>query len=172
MRVCRHGCDVKMFCFSREFEKGFELKTSTSLLYLPISSSAETWIIFRNMLCQLFFARAFVLSEKNPYFETSLFAKQELCKPPTSSRVCITFSNSLVFISGYANPENVFYCLITVCCLAISFTLASENSRTEKFSQTASKSHSTSHTATDGHFNKTFTSVIYECSYCSRVCKQ
>ena len=31
MRVRKHGCDIKMFCFSRlsrkhEFEKGFELK--------------------------------------------------------------------------------------------------------------------------------------------------
>ena len=75
MRVCRHGCDVKMFCFSREFEKGVELKTSTSLLYLPISSSAETWIIFRNMLCQFCFARAYVLREKNPYFESISFCK-------------------------------------------------------------------------------------------------
>ena len=55
--------------------------------------------------------------------------------------------------------------VITVCCLAISYRLVGENSRTEKFSQTASSSH----TATDGHFNKTFTSVIYKGSYCSRV---
>ena len=39
---------------------------------------------------------------------------RQLCKPSTSSRVCITVSNSPnrgVFISGYANTENVFYCL-------------------------------------------------------------
>ena len=39
-----------------EFQKGFELKNSRSLLYLPISSSAETWKIFRNMLSQFFFS--------------------------------------------------------------------------------------------------------------------
>ena len=69
-----------MFCFScanhaRTNLKGFELKNSTSLLYLPISSSVETWKIFRNMLCQLFFAWADILSEKNPYFGKHLFCK-------------------------------------------------------------------------------------------------
>ena len=61
MTVCRHGCDVKMLCFSNanherhRFEKGFELKYLTILLYVPISSSVETWKILRNMLCQFFF---------------------------------------------------------------------------------------------------------------------
>ena len=46
MRVCRHGCDVKMFWFSRANHASTNLKTfwvenSTSLLYLPIPSSAE-----------------------------------------------------------------------------------------------------------------------------------
>ena len=40
---------------------------------------------------------------------------RQLCKPSTSSRVCILLSRilptPLVFISGYANTENVFYCL-------------------------------------------------------------
>ena len=39
---------------------------------------------------------------------------RQLCKPSTSSRVCITvsnFSTPLVFISVYANTENVFHCL-------------------------------------------------------------
>ena len=58
-----------------EFEQGFELKNSTSLLYLPISSSVETWKIFRNMLCQFFFSWTDILSEKNPYFGKHLFCK-------------------------------------------------------------------------------------------------
>ena len=46
MRVCKHGCGVKMFCFSRANHASTNLKTfwvenSTSLLYLPIPSSAE-----------------------------------------------------------------------------------------------------------------------------------
>ena len=150
-----------------------DVQNSTRLLYLPIPSSAETWKIFTNKLCQFFFAKADILSEKNPYFGTHLFCKtrtdyvqdfgtgknfrfnqyhnkeflsffsvkvfyksnrklfscvciawynhsrawenyRQLCKPSTSSRVCTTVSNSptpLVFISGYANKENVFYCL-------------------------------------------------------------
>ena len=58
-----------------EFEKGFELKNLTSLLYLPIYSSVDTSKIFRKMLCQFFFALADILSEKNPYFEKHLFCK-------------------------------------------------------------------------------------------------
>ena len=50
----------------------------TRLLYLPIPSSAETWKIFTNKLCRFLFAKADILSEKNPYFGKHLFAKQEL----------------------------------------------------------------------------------------------
>ena len=87
MRACKHGYTSRCFAFRAltrkyEFEKGFELKKSTSLLYLPISSSAESWKIFRNMLGQFFSAWADILSEKNPYFGK------------TSSRVCINVSNS------------------------------------------------------------------------------
>ena len=140
------------------------MKNSTSLLYLPISSSVETWTIFRNMLRQFFFAWADILSEKNPYFGKHLFCKtktdyklhvqdfatgknfsfnqcskqesfafflgkvifyksnrklcscvciswykhsrgwensRQLCKPSTSSQVCITVSNS-------PNPSRVY----------------------------------------------------------------
>ena len=79
MRVCKHGCDVKMFCFSRanhastNLKKGFELKnSSTSILYLPFSLSAETKKIITNMLCKFFFAWADILS---PFFEKHLFCK-------------------------------------------------------------------------------------------------
>ena len=81
MTVCRHGSwqqDVSLFAWKHKFEKGFELKNSSSLLYLPISSSAETWKIFRNMQRQRFFARADILSEKNLYF-----GKHLLCKTRT-----------------------------------------------------------------------------------------
>ena len=43
-----------------------------------IPSSAETWKIVTNTVCQLFFTLADILSEKNPYFAKHLFAKQEL----------------------------------------------------------------------------------------------
>ena len=61
MRVCRHGLDVKMFCFAHanhskhEFKKCFEDENLISLPYSPIPLLAETWKSFRNMLCQFFF---------------------------------------------------------------------------------------------------------------------
>ena len=52
MRVCKHGCGVKLFGFSRANHasmnlKSFRVQNSTSLLYLPIPSSAETWKIVK-----------------------------------------------------------------------------------------------------------------------------
>ena len=58
--------------------KSFRVQNSTSLLYLPIPSSAETWKIVTNKLCQFCFAIADILSKKNPYFGEHFFAKQEL----------------------------------------------------------------------------------------------
>ena len=45
---------------------------------LVVYSSTETWKIFTNKLCQFFFAKADILSEKNPYSGKHLFVKQEL----------------------------------------------------------------------------------------------
>ena len=60
MRVCKHGCDIKMFCFSCANHassnlKSFWVQNSTSFLYLPIPSLAETWKILANKLCQFCF---------------------------------------------------------------------------------------------------------------------
>ena len=60
MRVCKHGCDLKMFCFSKANHastnlKSFWVQNLTNLLYLPIPSSAENWKIFTNKLCQFCF---------------------------------------------------------------------------------------------------------------------
>ena len=66
MRVCKRGCNVKMLLLfvrlspKHKFKKGFELKNSTCLLYLPISSSAEK----EKETC-----------EKNPYFGKLFFCK-------------------------------------------------------------------------------------------------
>ena len=59
IRVCKHGCYVKMICFSPTNHasinwKRFWSENSTSLLYLLIHSSAETLKTFTNMLCQFF----------------------------------------------------------------------------------------------------------------------
>ena len=57
MRVCKHGCGVKMFCFSRANHAimSFRVQNSTSLLYLPIPPSAETWKIVTKRVCHFFF---------------------------------------------------------------------------------------------------------------------
>ena len=58
-RVCKHGCDVKMFCFSRANHASTSLKkffgwNSTRLLYLPVPLSGETWKIFTNTCVNFF----------------------------------------------------------------------------------------------------------------------
>ena len=73
-----------MFCFSRanhastNLKKSSQVQNSTSLLYLPIPSLAETWKILTKKVCQSFFALADILREKSPYFGEHLFAKKEL----------------------------------------------------------------------------------------------
>ena len=47
-----------------------------TLFILP--SSAETWKIVTKKVSQFVFAKADILSEKNPYFAKHLFAKQDL----------------------------------------------------------------------------------------------
>ena len=81
MRVCKHGCDVKMFCFSRANHAGTNLKTVLSwktrqsyFIYpfprrLKLEQSLETFFV------NFFFAWADILSEKNPYFGKHLFCK-------------------------------------------------------------------------------------------------
>ena len=111
MRVCKHGCGVKMSCCSRanhamqeRIWKSFRVQNSTSLFYLPISSSAETWKIVAKKVCQFFFSWADILCEKNQYF-----GNRQLCKPSTSSQVCI-----IITVSNSPNPSLVFYCLNNV----------------------------------------------------------
>ena len=61
MRVCKHGRGVKLFGFSRANHastnlKSFRVQNSTSLLYLPIPSPAETCKIVTKKVSQFFFA--------------------------------------------------------------------------------------------------------------------
>ena len=54
-------------------------ENSTSLLYSHIPSSAETWRIFPNMLCQCFFPFSWHFKrEKSVFWKASFFAIQEL----------------------------------------------------------------------------------------------
>ena len=59
MRVCKHGCSVKMLFFSRANHASTNLKTFLSskldkFTYLLIPSSAETWKIVTKKVCQFF----------------------------------------------------------------------------------------------------------------------
>ena len=78
MRVFKHGCDVNMFCLSRANHARTNLKTFLSLLYLPIPSSAETWKIFTNKLCQFCFRLSWHFKR-----EKSVFWKASFCKTRT-----------------------------------------------------------------------------------------
>ena len=61
MRVCKHGFDVKTFCFSRANPASTNLKTFSSskldkFTLFTLFSSAETWKIVTKKVCQFFFA--------------------------------------------------------------------------------------------------------------------
>ena len=131
-----------MFCFSRashastNLKKGFELKTSTSLLYSPISSSAETWKIFTNMLCQFFFTWAGILSDKETVFWKASFLQNKDCFLYETSRlvrICLLISalnkRVLLFLSGklfYKNNRKLFSC---VCISWYTHSRGLENSQ-------------------------------------------
>ena len=95
MRVCKHGCDVtKMFCFSwanhtsTNLKKFFSSKLNKFTLFKPIPSSAETWKIFTNKLCQFFFfSWTDILGEKNPYFGKHLLQNKDWFN--TRARLCV-----------------------------------------------------------------------------------
>ena len=84
MTVCRDGCDVKMFCFSRANHASMNLKKVLSrktrqVCYIQYpfprrlkpQKSLETAV-------SLFFAWADILSEKNPHFGKYLFCKTKI----------------------------------------------------------------------------------------------
>ena len=83
MRLCKHGCDVKMFCFSRANHVSTNLKKFLSSKLDKVSLFTRSFVDWNleNLYKQtvsIFFAKADILSEKNPYFGKHLFAKQEL----------------------------------------------------------------------------------------------
>ena len=82
MRVCKHGCDVKMFCFSRANHVSTNLtKFLTSKLdkVTLFTHSFVGWHL-ENLYKEdvsIFFAKADILSEKNPYFLESIFLQNK-----------------------------------------------------------------------------------------------
>ena len=82
MRVCKHGCDVRCFAFrplitQARIWKSFSDQNSTSSLYLPIPSSAETWKIFTNKLCHLFFRLSWHFKRKKNRILESIFLQNK-----------------------------------------------------------------------------------------------
>ena len=73
MRLCKHGCDVKMFCFSRANHASTNLKKFSS-------SKLDKFILFTHSFVgwNLKIVTKTVLSEKNRYFGKHLYAKQKL----------------------------------------------------------------------------------------------
>ena len=72
-RVCKHGCDVKMFYFSRANHASTNLKKF-------LGSKLDKFTLFTHsfVAVSIFFAYADILIEKHPYFGKHLFTKQEL----------------------------------------------------------------------------------------------
>ena len=80
--------------------KSFWVENLTSLLYPPILSSAETWKIFTNMLCQFFFfAYADILIKKNLYFGKLFFFSQN-----KNHRQTIRIVRSIVMSRATCDP--------------------------------------------------------------------
>ena len=79
MRVCKHGCGVKLFSFSRTNHASMNLKTFSS-------SKLDKFTLFTHSFIGWNMENRYkegesiflCLSEKNPYFAKHLFAKQEL----------------------------------------------------------------------------------------------
>ena len=84
MRVCKHGCGVKLFGFSRanhastKFEKVFEFKTQKVYFIYPFLRRLKLGKSLQRRCVHFSSLKLTVLSEKNPYFAKHLFAKQEL----------------------------------------------------------------------------------------------
>ena len=93
MRVCKRGCDVKMFCFFAfaRIWKSSWVENSTSLLYLPIPSSAKTWKIFTNMRCKYVFSLGWrVKREKSVFWKLDFLKspwKSDSARPPRSMKL-------------------------------------------------------------------------------------
>ena len=81
MRVCKHGCDVKMFCFPRanhassNLKKVLSWKTRQVYLIYPFPRPLKLEKSLETCYVNFFFTWADILSDKNPYFGKHLFCK-------------------------------------------------------------------------------------------------
>ena len=83
MRVYKHGCDVKMFCFSHvnhastNWKKFYWSKLDKFTLFIHFFVGWNLENLYKQAVSALF-VYGDIVSEKNPYFEKLFFAKQEL----------------------------------------------------------------------------------------------
>ena len=84
VRVCKQATNmvVTSRCFpfrvlvtQARISQRFWVQNSTSLLYLPIPSSAETWKIFTNQLCQFCFRLSWNLKREKSVLWKASFSK-------------------------------------------------------------------------------------------------
>ena len=84
VRVCKHSCDVKMFCFSRANHASTNLKKFLSSKLDEFTLFTHSFVgwnlenLYKQAVSILFSLKVIFLSEKNPYFWKHLFAKQGL----------------------------------------------------------------------------------------------
>ena len=87
MRVCKHGCGVKLFGFSRanhastNLKKVFEFKTQKVYFIYPFLRWLKLGKSLQRRCVHFSSLKLTVLIKKNPYFAKHLFAKQELIMP-------------------------------------------------------------------------------------------
>ena len=82
MRVCKHGCDVNMFCFSRANHASTNLNKVLSwkirrqvYFFYPFSRRLKLGKTLETCCVNFFSLELTSLSEKNPYFGKHLFWK-------------------------------------------------------------------------------------------------
>ena len=76
MRVCKHGCDIKMFCFSRanhgkhKFEKVLEFKTRQVYFIYPFLCRLKLGTSLQASCVNLFSLKLTFKREKNRILES------------------------------------------------------------------------------------------------------
>ena len=79
MRVCKHGCDIKLFCFLHANHASMNLKKVLSWkpLQVYVIHPFPRQLKLGNMLCQFFFAWVDILSEKKTIFWKASFLQNK-----------------------------------------------------------------------------------------------
>ena len=110
MRVCKHRCDVNMFCFSCAIHTTTNSNLTRQLYFIYLFPRRLKLVkSLQNMLCQLFFAQADIFSEKYPYFGKPLFCKTRTdyaCKTSRLGKISLLISaitKSFSFFHGRVN---------------------------------------------------------------------